>query len=160
MRRPLSERPRRAIAALALVVGLVIGLFFLTPAGAHVTGRVKHLVNKHLVKFFYTKAEADARFATRLWAVVNGNGTLARGHGVTSVSRGIQPAGQYDVIFDRNVRNCAYVATPGQPGTDILFDPTFISVSSDPDSANGVRVETKNPGGGLTNEPFHLHVSC
>jgi hypothetical protein len=160
MRTAPSERPRSAIVAIALVVGLVIGLFFLTPAGAHVKRSVKHLVNKHLVKVFYTKAQADARFGPRLWAVVNANATLARGQGATSVSRGIQAAGQYDVIFDRNVRSCAYVATPGQPGTDILFDPTFISVSSDPDNVNGVRVETKNPGGGLTNEPFHLSVVC
>jgi hypothetical protein len=170
MRKSLSERPARVMVALALIAGLLIGLLFLTPAGAHVTRSVRHLVNKHLKRVFYTKAEAnarfytkddaDARFATRLWAVVNSNATLARGNGVTSVGRGIQFAGQYDVIFNRNVRDCAYVATPGQPGTDILFDPTFISVSSDPDNPNGVRVETKNPGGGLTDEPFHLHVVC
>lgn len=48
----------------------------------------------------------DCRFA-----VVDRAGVVARGKGVVSAAR-LAP-GQYEVIFNRSVRNCAYVATVG-----------------------------------------------
>jgi len=44
-----------------------------------------------------------------LFASVGGSGTLAHGHGVTSVTH--LGTGQYEVRFATNVQNCAYVAT-------------------------------------------------
>jgi hypothetical protein len=174
-----SGRLRGRSVAL-LLAGILAGTVLIQPAVAHFRPRIGHII-KHVFSRadprYYNEGQTvdNARNADRLdgldstafvgsdevlWAVVNANATLARGQGVTSSARGSLPAGQYDVTFDRNVRNCAYVATPGQPGTDVLFDPTVISVSSDPDNVNGVRVETKNLGGGLTDEPFHLGVVC
>lgn len=44
-----------------------------------------------------------------LWAVVNANGTLARGSGATGATK---PAtGTYVVTFDRDISACSYTAT-------------------------------------------------
>lgn len=94
-------------------------------------------------------------------AVVTGGGVLARGRGVTSVVR--TGPGRYQVIFDRDVRACTYVATVGDtsaagPGTGTA------SVAGLASSANGVQVRTVsyNAGGNPVNEnrSFHLLLSC
>jgi hypothetical protein len=94
-------------------------------------------------------------------AVVDSNGVLVRGRGVTSAAR--TAAGRYQVIFDREVRSCVYVATVGDvtaagPGTGTA------SVAGLPSSVNGVEVRTVsyNAGGNPVNEnkPFHLVVTC
>ena len=89
-----------------------------------------------------------------LWAVVNQNGTLARGSRVTGVTYlGI---GRYEITFDRNVAGCAYIATTKNAYSQALG----IYTASGHLSANGVYVETKNQGGGLTDGPFNLLVAC
>src|SRR5215471_16615529 len=56
-----------------------------------------------------------ASLCQNLWAVVNADGSLARAGcpGTTSAIRG----GGFQVIFPRNVRDCAYVATVGDSGS-------------------------------------------
>ena len=44
--------------------GMLVGAMIVSPAGAHVTRSVKHLIGKHLTKAFYTQAQADAAFLT------------------------------------------------------------------------------------------------
>jgi hypothetical protein len=94
-------------------------------------------------------------------AVVAATGQLVRGQGVTSAARTAQ--GRYQVIFDRDVRGCVYVATVGDttaagPGTGTA------SVASLATNINGVDVRTVsyNAGGNPVNDnrPFHLLVSC
>ena len=70
-----------------------------------------------------------------------------RGRGVTSAVR--TGAGQYQVVFDVDVRNCTYFATLGDesasaPGTG------QISVTSAAANVNGVRVVTRNSAGDPT----------
>jgi hypothetical protein len=89
-----------------------------------------------------------------LWAVVAANGTLTRGSRVTGVTR--LGVGQYEVTFNRSVTGCAYVATTQNAYSQALG----IFTASGHLSANGVYVETKNQGGGLTDGPFDLLVSC
>lgn len=67
-----------------------------------------------------------------------------RGRGVTSTAK--TGDGQYQAIFDRDVRNCTYFATLGDesaaaPGTG------QISVTSAAANVNGVRVVTRNSVG-------------
>lgn len=45
-----------------LVAGMVVGGLMVSPAGAHVTSSVTHLINKHLKPLFYTKNQSDLRF--------------------------------------------------------------------------------------------------
>jgi hypothetical protein len=90
-------------------------------------------------------------------AVISNTGGAVRGRGTTSSAR-LGP-GVYEVIFDRDVRGCVYVATLGDesaagPGNG------QISVTSAPNSVNGVRVRTRNSQGNDDDRSFHLVVSC
>jgi hypothetical protein len=89
-------------------------------------------------------------------AVVASNGGTVRSRGITSTAR--TGAGQYQAIFDRDVRNCAYFATLGDesaaaPGTG------QIAVTSAAGNVNGVRVVTRNSVGELADRSFHVTVS-
>jgi len=92
--------------------------------------------------------------SSQLWAVLDQNGFLLRGKGVTGVSHlGI---GRYEVTFNRDLSRCAYVATTNNAYSQALT----IFTASGHLSARGVYVETKNQGGGLTDGPFNLVVTC
>jgi hypothetical protein len=90
-------------------------------------------------------------------AVVSEVGAAVRSRGVaSSVQTG---TGQYQVILDRDVRQCTYVATLGDesasgPGTG------QIAVTSAASNVNGVRVVTRDSDGTMANRSFHLIVSC
>lgn len=99
-------------------------------------------------------AGAQVAVGNNLFAVVNANGTLASGNGVTSVSA--SGFGTFEVTFNQNVSQCAYVATTVNNFSQALQ----VFTASGHASVNGVYVETKNQGGGLTAVPFHLVVSC
>jgi hypothetical protein len=90
-------------------------------------------------------------------AVVGANGALARGRGVSSATR--TGPGRYQVIFDRDVRSCAYFGTVADPGA---ANPPQgqITLSGLASNVNGVDVRTETSDGGASNKPFHLQVSC
>jgi hypothetical protein len=68
-------------------------------------------------------------------------------------------AGRYDVTFTSGVAPCAYLATVGDPGNALVFNPAGVYTGSG--SSSTVYIETKNPGGGLSDGiPFHLAVVC
>jgi len=90
-------------------------------------------------------------------AVVTAAGVLARGRGVSSVARTSE--GRYQVILDRDVRGCAYLATIGDAGA-AAPPQGEISTSSLASNVNGVAVRTENSGGAAADRPFHLIVPC
>lgn len=103
---------------------------------------------------------AHATDSADRWAVVNQNGTLARGKGATSSGYAFAGVlGSYRVVFNKNVSNCAYVATIGTefPSTPISGE---IAVAPDVSNVKAVHVVTRTSGGIATNKPFHLFVSC
>jgi|Tabmets5t2r1_1033131.scaffolds.fasta_scaffold14144_2 hypothetical protein len=90
-------------------------------------------------------------------AVISNVGATVRSRGTTSSSQ--TGTGDYQVIFDRDVRGCVYSATLGDesaagPGNG------QISVTSVANNVNGVRVRTRDSAGELANRSFHLIVSC
>jgi hypothetical protein len=90
-------------------------------------------------------------------AVISDVGATVRGRLVASSAQ--TGTGQYQVVFDRDVRGCFYSATLGDesasgPGTG------QIAVTSAASNVNGVRVVTRNSDGTLANRSFHLLVSC
>lgn len=102
---------------------------------------------------------AGVAYANARFAVVRGNGVLARGRSVTSVAR--TGAGRYQVIFTGDVRNCAYYATVGDTSSSPLGGGSQITTASLSTSGNGVAVRTWGPNGQATGDrPFHLLVSC
>ncbi|MGD9507594.1 MAG: hypothetical protein AB7I59_00855 [Geminicoccaceae bacterium] len=103
---------------------------------------------------------AQATHSADRWAVVNQNGTLARGKG--AVSSGYAFAGvlgSYRVVFNKDVSKCAYQATLG---TEYPSTPASGEIAVAPDAANvrAVHVATRTSAGVATNRPFHLFVSC
>ena len=92
------------------------------------------------------------------FAVVNAGGQQVRARGTTSAARTAE--GRYQVIFDRDVRSCAYYATVGGPTAAVPPGNGLISVSSLASNVNGVDVTTENQNGVNANRPFHLLVLC
>ena len=97
---------------------------------------------------------AQASTNTNLFASVNLNGTLAYGNRVTGVTH--IGTGQYEVTFSADVQQCAYVATTINAYSQALQ----VFTAGGHLGADGVYVETKNQGGGLTDGPFNLVVDC
>jgi hypothetical protein len=92
------------------------------------------------------------------YAVVGYANDLVRASGGTSLS--VLGTGRYAVTFESSIDACAYVATVGDPGKALVFNPSGVYTGSGADPRT-VYIETKNPGGGLTaGIPFHLGVVC
>jgi hypothetical protein len=101
--------------------------------------------------------------ATPLFAVVDGRTAtpaIVRGAHATSVQRDFRPAGAFEVFFDRNVRDCAYVATIGLPGAQLVEEPGFITTVGAVVSTNAVFITTHDVTGALADRDFHLQVIC
>lgn len=96
--------------------------------------------------------------ATKLFAVVNANGTLARGSGAPTATRG--GTGVYAVRFNQNVRNCAYTATIGLSDAAGASAPGEITVVGENASENGVFLITHDSAGAASDRGFHLAVFC
>ena len=93
------------------------------------------------------------------YAVVNSGGQLVRGRDVSSVARTAD--GRYQVIFNSDVRGCAYFATIGDPTAAGPPQNSQISVSSLGSNVNGVSVRTENGNNSSEdNRPFHMIVMC
>lgn len=97
--------------------------------------------------------------AQSLFAVVNGDGTLARSFpaSVKTIHIG---TGTYEVSFTgRNQTHCSWTATIGNAGTGTSAN-GFIQVDLRAGNNNGVFVETTDTTGAAADRPFHLHAMC
>jgi hypothetical protein len=92
------------------------------------------------------------------FAVVNGAGQAIRFRGATSAARTAE--GRYQVIFDADVRGCAYFGTIGGPTAAAPPDNGQITVSGLGSNVNGVDIRTTGANGNDANKPFHLVVLC
>jgi hypothetical protein len=90
------------------------------------------------------------------YAVVNSNGTVARGHHAMRSDR--LSLGHYEVIFDSNVRGGAYIATIGLSGSTQFSPPGQITVAGRLNNVNGVFITTSDASGKPTDMGFHLGV--
>ena len=91
------------------------------------------------------------------FAVVNGGGQLVRGRNAQAARTG---AGRYQVIFETDIRSCAYFATVGDASASGPPQNSHISVSSLATNVNGVAVRVENNNGAEVDRPFHLLVFC
>lgn len=92
--------------------------------------------------------------STQRFAVVSAAGALTTGNLVSGVSK--LGTGQYEVTFSSNVSQCGYVVTTGNAYSQAIQ----AYAAGGHLGPQGVFVETKNQGGGLTDGPFHLIVTC
>jgi hypothetical protein len=93
-----------------------------------------------------------------LWAVVNSDGTLARGRGALDAN--LLATGDYEVLFDRGVTKCVYTGTIGLSGSFGEEAPGQITVAGRIDTTNGVYITTDDSTGASANRGFHLVVNC
>ena len=106
-----------------------------------------------------TVPSAALAFGSARYAVVNAGGQAVRGRSTTSVAR--TGPGRYQVIFNGDVRNCAYFATAGDPTAAGPPVNRNVGVASLASNVNGVAIRTENAGNGNpVNTPFHLVVFC
>jgi hypothetical protein len=91
------------------------------------------------------------------FAVVTDAGAVARGRGVSSAARTAE--GRFQVIFDRDVRTCAFFVSVGDAGAagPPQGEAAATALAS---NVNGVAIRTEGSGGTPTDKPFHLIVSC
>jgi hypothetical protein len=97
-------------------------------------------------------AHGGARFA-----VVDSGGLLVRGRNAQAARTG---PGRYQVIFNADIRGCAYFATVGDASAAVPPQNSQISVSSLASNVNGVAVRTENANGAEVDRPFHVIVFC
>ena len=92
------------------------------------------------------------------WAVVGSDGTIARKLNAKSASH--LDVGEYEVLFNSNVRGCAYTGTVGLPGSSGSSDPGYMTVVGRASNSKGVYIETFDSTGARADLGFHLLVSC
>ena len=64
------------------------------------------------------------------------------------------------MIFNKNVRSCAYIATIGEVEDSGTEPAGFITTAARFSDINGVFVQTSNTGGSGEDRDFHLMVAC
>ena len=99
---------------------------------------------------------SDDDDARTMYAVVEANGTLARGRRAVSAAR--LATGAYEVVFRRDVRKSAYIATIGLSGSVGSSLPGEITVVGRFGNDRGVFVTTHSSGGAAADLGFHLAV--
>jgi hypothetical protein len=105
-----------------------------------------------LVACFALPAQAAT---PNLVARVSAVGGLISGNGVSGLFK-FAGAGRYEVTFNQPVNNCAFLASTVGTGGQA----TTVYTAGGHLSVNGVYVETKNAGGGLSDAAFELIVNC
>jgi hypothetical protein len=94
--------------------------------------------------------------AQTFFAVVNADGSLARGFEAVSAQRLVD--GQYEVIFSHDVTGSVYVASIGSSGS-VGIEPTGeITVVGRFGTPNGVFITTTDSTGSFADRGFHLAV--
>jgi len=108
-----------------------------------------------------TSRAARSSTTVSLTAVVNVDGSLARGRGAVSSSQ-LGVDGQYEVVFNRDVSNCAYVASGGEATTFPPDDAVVFTVAPRDGNANAVFVQEWDGVLGFDSysSGFHLVVVC
>lgn len=101
--------------------------------------------------------QGPAGTVTRLSAVINPSGSIARSQGTTSAGR--VATGAYEVIFNQDVSACNYQATLGNPGSGTAA-PGSITVSPRAGNVNGVFVATYDSTDSFADRSFYLAVVC
>jgi hypothetical protein len=137
------------IPAIALGVS-ISGYQIVTASGGLNTGGHTHAI----------PAISSTCSGTHIWAVVNADGTRARAGGACSGTTTSGSNGSCDVVFPRNVSNCAYVAVIGSPARSGTVAAGYATVVGAAISVDGVFVQTWNSSGVLAAQGFHLIVDC
>jgi hypothetical protein len=96
------------------------------------------------------------------WASITQGGAVLRGKGAVSSSHlGVPDSGRYEVIFDKDVSQCAWLASLGGPTSQSILslrgEVGVAALGSKPES---VFVRARDPTGAGADRPFYLHIGC
>ena len=94
----------------------------------------------------------------RVFAVVNANGSVLRGKGLTSVTK--LGTGIYDVRFGRSITTCSWVGTVGFGTFSGSTGPAMITITGRVGTNNGLFVTTFTGTGAAADLPFNADVIC
>jgi hypothetical protein len=131
------------------------GALLLTGAG--IAAAASSSPPQHAARAAVSRTSAKVPCLT-LWAVVNKAGHLERAGCPGTSSKYIGTG--YQVLFSRNVRDCAYVATTGNAGSQDVPSPAIATVAGREGHVNGVFISTVNLAGNPIQRGFHLIVEC
>lgn len=93
-------------------------------------------------------------------ALVQSNGTLVAGQSLDAASSSKQGTGTYEVMFDRDITDCAPAASIVYPGSALFSFPGLVTVTGLENEPNGLFVTTANPDGTSADRPFSVLVVC
>jgi hypothetical protein len=95
-----------------------------------------------------------------LFAVVNGStATLVTGQSFRATAVTRLGTGIYQVDFNRNITNCAYTATQGDPGA-ASAPAGFVGVTGRAGDVDGLFIITYDATAAVVDRNFHVHVLC
>jgi hypothetical protein len=106
---------------------------------------------------YYTEAEVDSKTLFATVAPADFGAAIVRGEGAISTTQ-ITP-GAFRVTFDRDITDCTWIATYGQPDSDFV-DAAWATVRGQP-AATDVMVVLRNAAGTqVDGNGFHIAVFC
>ncbi|EIV92631.1 hypothetical protein [Frankia sp. QA3] len=151
MSRSIVTRSRLFVAATALAVtGALGGTALAADSQADNTGESSPRTSN-------APAASALPVDAPRFAVIDQFGQVVRGS--LGVTAGLTSAQNVEVLFDRDIRGCAYTATIGGKANDVP-PPGFITASQRAGKANGVFVAMRNSDLTKAVLPFHLTVTC
>ncbi len=92
-----------------------------------------------------------------LWGVVESSGELDRG---SATSSAWISTGSYEVSFGTNVLDCAYLVTPGDPGTSAPSPPSWSGITPRNLNVDALFVDLYSPVGEYQDDSFHVAAFC
>ncbi len=107
--------------------------------------------------------------SNNMYALISANGTLVRGIDVVAVYKYVNDdncvEGCYEVVFDRDISKCTYLATSSglQPARPHFLTPYDIAVAPLSTDSRGVAVRVGHDGeffGSGVKVPFYIGVFC
>ena len=144
---------------LTLKAGLAVGAAAAVAGGLFVTGASANSSIPNVPDGATSSAPASMLAPPpRVFAVVNADGTLARGRGASTVTK--IGTGVYDVRFNRNIGTCTWEGTVGFGQFSGSTGPAQITITGRAGTTNGLFVTTFDATGVATDEPFHALVVC
>ena len=144
-----TRRDAIKLAAGAAIVGASVAV---------ATGAEKKKPKANDEKPVASKAIPESYGPREMFAVVDSEGTLRRGFHAVSAQR--LSLGIYEVIFKRDVRRGAYLATLGGHSWGGLPAAGSIGVMGRASDPRGVIVRTSDGSGDQLDAGFHLLVIC
>jgi hypothetical protein len=140
---------RIAAAKTSITIILLSAGILATPALAQNRGRVVQ------------EAPAPRAALKNLYAAVDGDtAVLFRSVGAVRARRVDNPAGNYVVIFDRNITSCFYFATIGRASATGVEAAGTITTVRSAGNSRSLYVATSDLAGAPVDRSFFVHVAC